>query len=1008
MERETGIPGELTDTDRPRAARAPTTWAACSRSTRRSTRRCRTHEAELGRDAGAAGAISSTASRRSSSGCRSTATRRGRACSSGWSASSPSTRGGDDLGLRLRGEQLAAGVRFVRMVREGTLRPGGGEPALPGHAKMADAEVRREGATRWARPTSTRRSCCAGWSWCGAGGVSAMLTMRNWMFIKQYAGSAGAAAGDVRPAGAWRLRSGAFDEVPNEVVSVVVSVSSRSGPDRSRQASRSTRRHRTTSRTTGNGRTRKRAATLCQVGRHEFDPAALKVVPEWPLVYWWESSFLEWYRSAPKLGDRIAKRRDLAPQTTRASFDAAWEVPRSHSCSRRSRLRSPVPATRSGCRTSRGRRGREWFEPLSDVVRWHMNGLEIRCCTRSSTVSRHASNELVLSRGCRCSPRLGRRSPRGCTAIPSIFGAAGIVAVSARRPRPELLCLLNSSDGAHDPRVAEPNDQLCSLGMSRRLPVCDDQRCRDHLQSTGTARSRSTKLIVNPRSSSSEPGPSPWRHAQDWAQHAVDRRPRRSRCPSTYEPVRSRASDRPPQLRPRRRPRSLWRRTARASSTPTKADLSDALCPPASSSSTAPSTPTTTATASATRRPLRSTTPGRRTARPSTPRRSSATGCASTSSTTSTRACTRTGPSTGRSRSRRRPSSPGSTSTAGTTQTLRVLLADHLHPRSARLDGELTDLRAARDGADKKAARDAEKRYDKVLEVRATSWPTSSPHVEQCADHGPPPTDAKCPQREQDARYAPDLDDGVMINSAALWPLLEPQWKDPKKWWKELATAKGKKDYDWSHLAMRYWPTRVDEKCQEDPSLGVAHGCFWRYHPERAWAWELRLQDEIGPDFRIEEPPYRPGRARPRRPRGRPPPRRLAPRPRRRGPRGGREGGHPSDGARQGQEGRPRAAPPGARPLVGAPRRGLGDGAAALREARRRVPTARPRRSRGPRDLRGRPPRAGEGPRAAHEGADAAPELFEDSEPDSDDELDARRATTTPRRSSTWSRRTPQ
>ena len=58
---------------------------------------------------------------------------------------------------------------------------------------------------------------------------------------------------------------------------------------------------------------------------------------------------------------------------------------------------------------------------------------------------------------------------------------------------------------------------------------------------------------------------------------------------------------------------------------------------------------------------------------------------------------------------------------------------------------------------------------------------------------------------------------------------------------------------------MRYWPTRVDEKCQKDPSLGVAHGCFWRYHPERAWAWELRLQDEIGPDFRIEEAPYRPG-----------------------------------------------------------------------------------------------------------------------------------------------------
>ena len=92
-----------------------------------------------------------------------------------------------------------------------------------------------------------------------------------------------------------------------------------------------------------------------------------------------------------------------------------------------------------------------------------------------------------------------------------------------------------------------------------------------------------------------------------------------------------------------------------------------------------------------------------------------------------------------------------------------------------------------------------------------------------------------------------------MINSAALWPLLEPQWKEPKKWWKELAGAKGKKDYDWSHLAARYFPSRVDKKCQMDPSLGVAHGCFWKYHPQNAYKWELRLQDEIASDFTIDE-----------------------------------------------------------------------------------------------------------------------------------------------------------
>jgi hypothetical protein len=189
-------------------------------------------------------------------------------------------------------------------------------------------------------------------------------------------------------------------------------------------------------------------------------------------------------------------------------------------------------------------------------------------------------------------------------------------------------------------------------------------------------------------------------------------------------------------------------------------------------------------------------------------------------------------------------------------RTLRMLLADHLNPALVRIEGELSDLRAARDGVNRKAAREAEKHFDRVKRWR-DELAEFVAVVEQCAEKGPPPTDAKCLPREVDARYAPDLDDGVMINSAALWPLLEPQWRDPKKWWQELATASGKKDYDWSHLAMRYWPSRVDGKCREDPSLGVAHGCFWKYHPARAWAWELRLQNEIGPEFRIEEALYR-------------------------------------------------------------------------------------------------------------------------------------------------------
>jgi hypothetical protein len=185
--------------------------------------------------------------------------------------------------------------------------------------------------------------------------------------------------------------------------------------------------------------------------------------------------------------------------------------------------------------------------------------------------------------------------------------------------------------------------------------------------------------------------------------------------------------------------------------------------------------------------------------------------------------------------------------------TLRSLLANHLKPTKQRLDGLLTDLRAARnDKRNAKLARAAEKRLDQLDKLHAELVQFIA-DVSQCAEQGPPPADPKLPKRERDALYEPDLDDGVMINSSALWPLLLPQWKDPKRWWKELCAAKGRKDYDWSHLAAKYFPNRVDEKCKLDPSLAVAHGCFWKYHPARAYAWELRLQDEIHPDFTIDE-----------------------------------------------------------------------------------------------------------------------------------------------------------
>lgn len=81
--------------------------------------------------------------------------------------------------------------------------------------------------------------------------------------------------------------------------------------------------------------------------------------------------------------------------------------------------------------------------------------------------------------------------------------------------------------------------------------------------------------------------------------------------------------------------------------------------------------------------------------------------------------------------------------------------------------------------------------------------------------------------------YKPNHDDGVQISAAPLWPLFrhKPWQKVLKDTWAKLE----KDDYDWSHLAMNYWPERVREKCTTDKSLAIAHGLEDLYvEPEAA------------------------------------------------------------------------------------------------------------------------------------------------------------------------------
>ena len=173
--------------------------------------------------------------------------------------------------------------------------------------------------------------------------------------------------------------------------------------------------------------------------------------------------------------------------------------------------------------------------------------------------------------------------------------------------------------------------------------------------------------------------------------------------------------------------------------------------------------------------------------------------------------------------------------------TWQAALARYLRPDLSLLEARIRRLRedVARSGAARERNElEAEvSALDKLREELADFVAL----VATVAERGPEPG-----VQEVEAPFVMDLDDGVMVNAGALRVLVRPLWKKPLEWWKSLSEPAGKKDFDWSHLAMRYWPARVMAKVKKDPSLAVAHSdygafagrdLFAELHPDAARKW---------------------------------------------------------------------------------------------------------------------------------------------------------------------------
>lgn len=740
-----------------------------------------------------------------------------------------------DLGLRLDGEQLAAGVRFLRVVREGQYDIVVGNPPYQGLSK-----TERFGyvATHYKKGKDNLYAAFLerGLQLAKPGGLSALLTMRGWMFLGQFAELRKEVlhAHDLRMLG--DVDRGAFADILDEVVSATMAVVRRGAHDGEPaiaiQPTALSDNARDSERTK-----RKRAALLTQVGRYEFDPRGFEVIEGEPIVYWWTKEFLRKYEEAPKLGEVAPVRQGLITSDNTRFVREFWELAPARLVVSRgsvalSEINGWVPYIK-------GAAGRSWFEPLSDAVLWAKNGLQIKTFESDGRIASRPQNEhSYLHHGVAFSP-IGASFTARKHRFTSIFDSMG----SSVFPKQvdATCCLMNSRLAGSILESLNPTVHF-QVGDVNRLPVFTVAESDAIIGLLDTAFTQHE----HQRESSIEfarPGPNAWQCAQIWAQRAVDR-PDGSPLPP-YEPVYE--QPKPTAFVSFALGVALGRFGANGEGILEEAPASafpagilflgpeegDGLSHPA----TAPLLLAWNEHGDAVREK----------------KEDDLRAYLQKSYFAYHKGLYENRPIYFPLSSAKKNYVAWVSIHRWKDDTLSILLADHLLPAQRKLEGEVGDLRQAKASTDKKQSREAEKRYANVQKWREELAEFIA-KVEQLATQGAPPVDDKCTAREVDAPFHMDLDDGVMINSAALWPLLDPQWKDPKKWWRELATSSGKKDYDWSHLAKRYWPTRVDQKCKADPSLGVAHGCFWKYHPAKAYAWELRLQHEMeDPHFKIEE-----------------------------------------------------------------------------------------------------------------------------------------------------------
>ena len=428
----------------------------------------------------------------------------------------------DDLGLRLRGEQLAAGVRFVRLIKASSYDLVIANPPYHSAGKLAEPgefqKLYPEGGADLFSVFMQRTLQLV-----KTHGLAATVTLSNWLYLGTYEELRGHLMDSSSIMLLADLGKAAFSSgsmLINASMNIIQRTPNKAAhslavrPFAPKEVIVDPRQV-----------LRNEAALLAGAALFYFEAHKLRaVIKGQPLIYWWEAAFLKRYAETPKMEDVAVVREGLTTSNNSRFLRKPWE-PRFVFCATHKERSADFDDVKHNpwIPYIKGAAGRVWFEPLDHLLLWRIKGIEVKILNdylHKSYTRSVRSEELYFTKGVAYTTTGTQFAARAHRFL-SIFGAKGRSVFGTDLGA--ITCSMNARIAKNIMESLNPTIDF-SVGDVNRLPLFPIESADEifaKLEAAFTEHEAARETSVEFK----YPGPSAWHYAQEWAQVAVDREP---------------------------------------------------------------------------------------------------------------------------------------------------------------------------------------------------------------------------------------------------------------------------------------------------------------------------------------------------------------------------------------------------------------------------------------------------------------------------------------------------